>query len=113
MSCAGPRTTPAPGTESTPCSSGPGCSRSCPPRSPARVAFDLYRGLLLDTARHGGRPPLPEAGPAERQQQQQPPAPAPGTLSSAAERELWEGLCGFWYRNIPVEARITAPRSGG
>ncbi|MEV6421357.1 hypothetical protein [Streptomyces sp. NPDC051662] len=80
-----------------------------------RVAFDLYRGLLLDTARHGGRPPTPEAGPAERQQPppEPAPAPAPEVLSSAAEREIWEGLCGFWYRNIPVEARITAPRSGG
>ncbi|MFD7119166.1 hypothetical protein ACFWAA_19325 [Streptomyces sp. NPDC059922] len=87
-----------------------------------RVAFDLYRGLLLDTARHGGRPPLPEAGPADPQPpfprpQPQPllqqPQPAPDVLSSAAEREIWEGLCGFWYRNIPVEARVAAPRSGG
>ncbi|MEV4976551.1 hypothetical protein [Streptomyces scopuliridis] len=74
-----------------------------------RVAFDLYRGLLLDTARHGGRPPLPET---ESVNQRSPDA-SPDALSSAAEREIWEGLCGFWYRNIPVEARITAPRSGG
>ncbi|MFJ9207843.1 hypothetical protein [Streptomyces sp. NPDC102264] len=91
-----------------------------------RVAFDLYRGLLLDTARHGGRPPLPEAGPADpqppfqppfppqsRPPSQQPQRPAPDVLGSAAEREIWEGLCGFWYRNIPVEARVAAPRSGG
>ncbi|MFJ9032591.1 hypothetical protein ACIRQP_29490 [Streptomyces sp. NPDC102274] len=85
-----------------------------------RVAFDLYRGLLLDTAQHGGRPPLPEAGLADQQPLPVPvPVPVPASasasdvLSSAAEREIWEGLCGFWYRNIPVEARVAAPRSGG
>ncbi|MGW2513033.1 hypothetical protein ACWC0A_27285 [Streptomyces scopuliridis] len=75
-----------------------------------RVAFDLYRGLLLDTARRGGRPPLPEA---ESVNNQRSPDESSDAIGSAAEREIWEGLCGFWYRNIPVEARVTAPRSGG
>jgi hypothetical protein len=69
-----------------------------------RVAFDLYRGLLLDTAQHGGRPPEPDPAAVD----QRPPT-ARGALTSAAEREVWEGLCGFWYRNIPIDARVPAP----
>lgn len=74
-----------------------------------RVAFDLYRGLLLDTARHGGRPPQSDAvaGPQGQPPPERVPPSAHEVLSSAAEREAWESLCGFWYRNIPPEARTT------
>ncbi|MEU6719612.1 hypothetical protein ABZ897_49830 [Nonomuraea sp. NPDC046802] len=69
-----------------------------------RVAFDLYRGLLLDTVQYGGRPPQPDPAAVDQRS-----PTARGAFTSAAEREQWEGLCGFWYRNIPIDARVPAP----
>src|SRR5205823_14889797 len=48
-----------------------------------RVAFDLYRGLLLDTAQHGGRPPQPAPGAVDQRSPDQWPPTARGALTSA------------------------------